>query len=624
VTISSGTVTVSPAIAGLTISQTQQFTPSVASTWKVDGVDGGNATVGVINTSGLYTAGTAPGTHTILATSQADPAQSGAATAAVTDLAGVYTYHNDVGRDGANMKEYALTPSTVTGGKFGKLASCTVDGAIYAQPLWVANLTVGGVKRNVILVATQHDSLYAFDADASPCAPPLWQSSLVDTAHGANAGETSVPTNVSPALVGGGNGDIQPEIGVTSTPVIDPTTGILYVLTKSVNAGHTTFYQRLHAIDLTTGAEKTGSPKLITATYPGTGDGTTTVTFDARQEGQRPGLALVNGTVYIAWASHGDYTPFYGWMMGYTYNGSTFTQSAVFNAAPNTPYPAATGGAGIWMCGNAPAADSAGNLYVLTGNGPFDAANSSGPTNDYGDSMLQVNGALNVLKYFTPSDQAADYQNDSDFGSGGAAVLADLPAGSPVPHLIIGGGKSTHFYVLDRDHPWGYGDSKALQMLYAGGAIYGSGAFWHNFFYISGEGGPLNEFSLTPAAAAPISSNPVWSSPNHFGEGGGTASISAAGNSNGIAWALANDNYCTQSSPGCGAAVLYAYDATNVSTLLWNSGSAVGDQAGNAVKFTIPTIANGKVFIGTRGNNTTGSQNSTSIPGELDIYGLKP
>jgi hypothetical protein len=161
-------------------------------------------------------------------------------------------------------------------------------------------------------------------------------------------------------------------------------------------------------------------------------------------------------------------------------------------------------------------------------------------------------------------------------------------------------------------------------MLYAGGAIYGSGAFWNNFFYISGESGPLNQFLLSPAASPPVSLNPVWSSPTRFGEGGGTASISAAGNSNGIAWALANDNYCTQSSPGCGAAVLYAYDATNVSTLLWNSGSAAGDQAGNAVKFTIPTIANGKVFIGTRGNNTTGSQNSTSIPGELDIYGLKP
>ncbi|MEA2946876.1 MAG: hypothetical protein QOI40_2206, partial [Alphaproteobacteria bacterium] len=146
----------------------------------------------------------------------------------------------------------------------------------------------------------------------------------------------------------------------------------------------------------------------------------------------------------------------------------------------------------------------------------------------------------------------------------------------------------------------------------------------NNFFYISGESGPLNQFLLTPAASPPLSSNPVWSSPNRFGEGGGTASISAAGNANGIAWVLANDNYCTQSSPGCGAAVLYAYDATNVSTLLWNSGSAAGDQAGNAVKFTIPTIANGKVYIGTRGNNTTGSQNSTSIPGELDIYGLKP
>jgi hypothetical protein len=625
-------MTVSPTLVGLTVSQAQQITATVPggglAAWTVDGVAGGNAAVGLIDATGLYTAGTAPGTHTILATSQADSTLSATAVAAVTDLAGVYTYHNDPGRDGANVQEYALTPATVTGGKFGKLASCAVDGAIYGQPLWVANLAVSGVKHNAVFVATQHDSLYAFDADSSACAQ-IWSSvSLVDTAHGANAGETSVPTNVNLPLVGGGNGDIQPEIGVTSTPVIDPANGILYVLAKSVNAGHTIFYQRLHAIDLASGAEKTGSPVLISGTYPGTGDGTSTVTFDPQQEGQRPGLALVNGTVYIAWAGHGDFTPFYGWMMGYTYNGSSFTQSAVFNTAPNTPYqavPAATGGAGIWMSGAAPAADSNNNLYVLTGNGPFDADMLSTPHNDYGDSMLQLNTALTVSQYFTPTNQALWYPGDTDFGSGGA-LIADLPAGSPVPHLIIGGGKDTHFYVLNRDALGGFGDGNAIQVLFAGGAIHGTGAFWNDFFYISGEGGPLNAFSVTPTSPQPLSVNPVWSSPNHFARGGGTASISAAANSNGIAWVLDNGNFCTNDSPGCGAAVLYAYDATNVSTLLWNSGAAPlgADQAGNAVKFTVPTIANGKIYIGTRGNNTTGSQSSTTIPGELDIYGLKP
>jgi hypothetical protein len=628
VTLSSGTVTVSPALVGLTISQTQQFTATVpgggAANWTVDGVAGGNASAGLISATGLYTAGTAPGTHTILAISQADSTQSGAAVAAVTDLTGMVTYHNDPGRDGANTQEYALTPATVSGGKFGKLAHCTVDGAVYAQPLWVANLTVNSVKHNVVFVATQHDSVYAFDADASPCAAPLWQALLADPTHGATAGETSVPIGVNPPLVGGGNGDIQPEIGVTSTPVIDPVKGILYVLAKSVNAGHTTFYQRLHALDLATGAEKAGSPVVIAGTFPGTGDGTTTVTFDPRQEGQRPGLALANGTVYISWASHGDFTPFYGWMMGYTYNGTTFTRSSVFNAAPNTPYPSASGGAGIWMGGCAPAVDSAGNLYVLTGNGIFDANLASTPHNDYGDTMLKLNGQLAVQSYFTPSDQAADYQNDSDFGAGGAAVLADLPAGSPVPHLVIGGGKSNNFYVVNRDTLGGY--ANAVQMVYAGGAIRGTGAFWNNFFYLSGDAGPLNAFALTPSAAQPLSMNPVKSSPQRFGEGSGSPSISAAANANGIAWVLDNASYCTQSAPGCGAAVLYAYDATNVSTLLWSSAAAAAgaDQAGNAVKFTVPTIANGKVYVGTRGTNTTGSQSSTAIPGELDIYGLKP
>jgi hypothetical protein len=278
----------------------------------------------------------------------------------------------------------------------------------------------------------------------------------------------------------------------------------------------------------------------------------------------------------------------------------------------------------LGLGGAAPVADSNNNLYVLTGNGPFDADMLSAPRNDYGDSLLQLNSALQVSQYFTPTNEATWYRRDTDFGSGGAALIANLPAGSPVPHLIIGGGKDAHFYVLNRDALGGYGDGNAVQMLYAGGAIYGTGAFWNNFFYISGEGGPLNAFLVTPTSSQPFSTNPVWSSPNHFARGGGTPSISAAGNSSGLAWALDNGNFCTDDAPGCGTAVLYAYDATNVSTLLWNSASAAGDQAGNAVKFTVPTIANGKVYIGTRGNNTTGSQNSTTIPGELDIYGLKP
>jgi hypothetical protein len=626
VTIASGTVSVSPKAASITTSQTQKFTATVPGgatpTWSVDTIAGGNSTVGTIDTTGLYTPGTAAGTHTILATSGTD---SGTATLGVTDLAGVYTYHNDLARDGANTKEYGLTPSTVNAGGFGKLTSCAVDGAIYGQPLWVANLTVSGTKHNVVFVATQHDSLYAFDADASPCVQ-LWWAKLVDTAHtGGTTGETSVPS----ILVGQANGDIAPEVGVTSTPVIDPTAGILYVLAKSTNSTQTTFYQRLHAIDLATGTEKTGSPALISGTYPGTGDGGTTVSFNALQEGQRPGLALVNGVVYIAWASHGDNPPFYGWVMGYQYASGAWTRKYVFNAAPNVnSAPGQAGkGAGIWMTGSAPAVDTSNNIYVVTGNGPFDANSSSAPNNDYGDSLLQLSTGLTVSQYYTPAEQLGDNTSDFDFGSGGAAVLADLPNTYPHPHLLICGGKSGQLYVLNRDALLGYDPTTSyphvLQQVYSGGTLYASGAFWNNNFYIAAVGKPLSTYTLTTSPTAAFSTSGTPASSISYAMGGGTPSVSSAATANGIVWALDNANFCTTEAPGCGPTVLHAYVAINLATELWNSGTG-SDKAGNAVKFTVPTIANGKVYVGTRGNNAGGADSSTTTPGELDIYALKP
>ena len=391
-----GSVTLSPKTAALASSQTQQFTATVpgggTASWTVDGVAGGNSAVGIINSTGLYTAGTAAGTHTVVASSVAAPTQTASATVAVTDLAGVYTYHNDLARDGANTHEYALTPANVNTSSFGKLTSCAVDGVINGQPLWVANLTVNGAKHNVVFVTTQHDSLYAFDADAVPC-QQLWTVSLIDAAHGAQAGETTVPPN----LFGAGGGDIAPEFGVTGAPVIDAASGLLYVVSMSVNSGHSAYYQRLHAINLTTGAEKTGSPATIAGTYPTAAGGT--VTFDPHRQLQRTGLALVNGVVYVAFASQEDTGTWYGWMMGYPYNGASFTQTAVFNAAPNTRE------AGIWMSGGAPAADSGNDLYVVTGNGGFNP-----PSNDYGDSLLQLTPSLTVSQWFTPTNQANDNQ----------------------------------------------------------------------------------------------------------------------------------------------------------------------------------------------------------------------
>jgi hypothetical protein len=475
-------VSLSPKGAGLAITQNLSVTPTTNDSAGVNLSASGSSCSGTgcgtfsqaSTVSGVpvtYTAPATGGIYTISATSITDGSTTASINVAVTDLAGVTTYHNNISRNGSNTQEYALSPSTVTTSTFGKLFSCTVDGAVYAQPLWVPNLTISSAKHNVIFIATQHESLYAFDADAntSPCTP-LWHANLIDSAHGANSGETAVPSSGSGALVGGGSGDIAPEVGVTGTPVIDPTTNTLFVVSKSAIISGPSFYQRLHAIDLFTGNEKFSGPVTIAATYPGTGDGGTTTTFVARQENQRPGLALVNGVVYIAWASHEDTPPWYGWVIGY--NANNLSQASVFNDAPNA------GKGGIWMSGGAPAADSSGNLYLITGNALFDASSSTAPNNDYGDSFLKLTGSLSVSQYFTPSDQSTDNSQDNDFGSGGAVVLIDLAVnGSNPTHLVLGGGKDGSLYILNRDNMGGSGDSNAWQQITLPNPIFATGAF---------------------------------------------------------------------------------------------------------------------------------------------------
>jgi hypothetical protein len=611
----SGPLTLTPQTAAITQSQTLQFATvptGAAVTWTVDGISNGNAAVGSVNASGLYTPGSAAGVHAVIATDAVNSAQSANASVAVTDLTGVYTAHNDLSRDGTNSHEFALTPANVNTTSFGKLFSCVADGAIYAQPLWVANVTVNGAQHNVVVVATAHDGLFAFDADTSPCVT-LWSVNLIDTNHGAAAGETTVPSGTSGNLVGQGNGDISPETGVIGTPVIDPSSNTLYVISKSVNSAHTTFYQRLHAIDLTTGLEKTASPTTVVAGYTGTGG--TVTTFNPQKQLQRSGLALVNGLIYVVWASHEDTGPYYGWIAGYSYNGTTFSLAQVLNITAD-----GTAG-GIWMSGGAPAADSSNQLYIITGNGTFDASNSSTPNDDYGDSLLKLSTSLTVAQYFTPTDQLTDEQNDQDFGAGGAVVLADLPAGSPFTHLVMGGGKDGSLFVLNRDNLGGFGDAAAVQQVAMGHGIFSTGAFWNNNFYLSAAGGSLNAYALNPVTPQFTLSS---SSPTTYPWPGTTPSVSAAGTQGGIVWALDNHLYCTNQSPGCGPAVLHAYNASNLAPELWNSAMTGTDAAGNAVKFTVPTIANGKVYVGTRGNNTGGVYGSTSSSGELDVYGLKP
>jgi hypothetical protein len=611
-------VTLSPSLGGVAVTQQIQLTASVTNdigaagvTWTVSA---GGTLTGQTTTVASFSAATA-GVYTITATSIADNVESAMATIGVTGLPGVYTYHNDLARDGVNSQEYALTTSSVNTSTFGKLFSCTVDGAVYAQPLWVANLTINSRMHNAIFVATQHDSLYAFDADANPCVQ-LWHANLIDSTHGATSGETTVPSGPSGNKVGSGYGDITPEVGVTGTPVIDPSTNTLYVVSKSMNSSGTPFYQRLHAIDITSGNEKFAGPANITSsiTFPGTGDGGSTVSFNAQQQNQRPGLALINGVVYVAWASHEDTAPYYGWVVGF--NASTLAVTNVLNVSPNVQY------GGIWMGGGAPSADGNGKIYLITGNATFDVTNTSAPNNDFGDSFLQLSGSLSVSSYFTPSDQANDAANDLDFGSGGAAVVLNLTSGT-LQHLVIGGGKDGSLYLLNGDKMGGSGDSNAWQHFNIGNGIFATGAFWNNTFYIAGIHAPLVSYSFNSSTNL-FNTSIASQSSSSYGFPGASPSVSSAGSSNGVVWALDNTNYCTNQSPGCGPAVLHVYDATNLGTDLWNSSMVSGDAAGNAVKFTVPTIANGKAYVGTRGNNVGGAFGSTSVSGELDVYGLKP
>jgi hypothetical protein len=629
-----GALEIQPRRAALTTGQRLELTAFTSGrariAWHVS--PGGGSVEPAVSRSGQAVVFAAParaGVYTITAVADApgaaaaDPAPRRSIRVGVTDLAGIYTYHDDLARTGANEREYALTPADVDAAGFGKLFSCPVDGAIYAQPLWVAHLRVDGRARNVVFVATAHDSLYAFDADESPCVE-LWKDNLIGPRHGSDGGEATVPAGAQLRLVGKGDGDMTPEVGVTGTPVIDPRTDTLFVVSKSVvySAGlH--FHLRLHAIDLATGAEKPGSPVTIAATYAA--DGGRTVRFDPRTENQRAGLALVDGTVYVAFGSHEDGKPFYGWILGYRYDGASFQHRYTLNIAPNA------GEGGVWMSGAAPAADGAGDLYVVTGNAGFDARAAQPPNDDYGDSLLELSARLQVLQYFTPSDQRFNDIENNDFGAGGV-VLATLPPGSPVRRVAIAAGKDGDLFVDNAEHLGGYGDGAALQMLGTGtetglsgatpGLVFGEGAFWDGRYYLTGAGEPLKVYRLD-AATARLRFVAAATRPAAFGYPGATPAISARGHAQGIVWVLDDRRYCTPAAQGCGPAVLRAYDARTLREL-WRSPRSGAGAAGNAVKFTVPTIANGRVYVGTRGNNTGGLQGSTRISGELDVFGLEP
>lgn len=605
-------VNISPVRAAVVaVTQTAQFKATVIGdatnsvTWSVDGVAGGDAAVGTISTGGVYAPPAGAGAHTVQATSTVDTTKSASATIAVTDLTGVATYHNNLARDGTNTQEYALTTSSVKTGTFGKLFSCPVDGAAYTQPLWVPSLNIGGHVRNAIFVATQHDSVYAFDADVSPCSQ-LWHVNLLDAAHGGTSGETPVPTGD----VGNGFQDILPEIGVTGTPVIDLASGTLYVVSKSEGPAGS-FHQRLHAMDLITGNEKFAGPINIAASLAGTGDGSVggILNFDLRNEHQRSGLTLVNGTVYIAWAAHEDHDPYHGWVIGY--DAASLAQVAVFNADPNGSR------GGIWMAGGAPAVDGGGILYLSTGNGTFDGNSGTPPNDDFGDTVMKIgtSSSLSLVDWFTPFNQAFLDGQDADLGASGVVILPDQTSGPA--HLLVAGGKEGRLYLLDRDAMGNYcatcttTDTNVLQSFLAAPAIFGTPAFWQNKLYLGGTADALSLFAFDTTTGL---FNTVASSQSatSFQFPGPTPSLSAQGASGGVLWAIDSSRYGVPSAFGTGPAILHAYDAANLSSELWNSSLAANnrDAAGNAVKFTVPTVANGKVYIGTRT--------------EIDVYGLLP
>ena len=424
---------ISPHVVELTAAQTEQFAASNSGvTWAVNGIVGGSAAVGTITATGLYTAPSTAGTYTVTATI-AGPTQSDSATVYVSNYAGTDTFHNDTSRSGDNLNETVLTPANVNSTDFGQLASYQLDGEAIASPLYVADVNIPGKGvHNVVYVETENDSVYAFDADGLTTTP-LWHDSLINPA----AGITPVPANDT-----GETGDIPNEIGITGTPVIDPTTNTMYFVTatKDVSGGVVTYVQELHALDITTGAEKFGGPVVIQATVPGTGPGSVggEVSFNSLREDQRTAMLLLNGVVYFGFSSHGDVDPYYGWFMGY--NATTLKQVMVFNAAPNA------GDDGIWMDGDGAATDSSGDIFFITGDGTFDV-NTGGV--DYGDSYMKLSPSGSVVDYFTPSAQSTLDADNLDLGSGGILLLPTQSG--PYPDEMVSAGKGGTIYLVNRD-----------------------------------------------------------------------------------------------------------------------------------------------------------------------------
>jgi hypothetical protein len=503
-----------------------------------------------------------------------------------TSTVNVLTYHNDVARTGQNLNESTLTTANVKSASFGMVGNLSVDAGVDAEPLYVSNLTLGGGSHNVVYVVTENDSVYAFDADTFA---QLWHVSVL--------GANETPSDNR------GCGQVSPIIGITSTPVIDlsaGTHGEIFVVAMSLdNNGN--YQQRLHALDITSGAESSGSPVTVQATFPTT-NGTTT--FDPKQYKDRAALLLLNGVIYTTWASHCDDGPYQGWMMGY--NEKTLAQSSVLNVTPNGSEGA------IWMAGDGPAADSSGNIYFLDANGTFDdTLNSNGfpEHGDYGNAFIKIStggNSLSVADYFTMFNTDSESNADEDLGSGGEMLLPDLQDGQGNTwHLAVGAGKDGHIYVTNRDLMGKFNtnnDSAIYQEIDSnglGGGVWSVPAYFNNKVYYGPVGDHLRAFSIANAKLSTPASSLTATS---FAYPGTTPGISANGTANGMVWAVENNG---------GGGVLHAYDATNLGTELYNSNQAANNRDHfSDNKFITPMIANGKVYVGT--------------PNGVAVFGLLP
>ena len=487
----------------------------------------------------------------------------------------VLTYHNDNARTGQNLNETILTPLNVGVNTFGKLFNISVDGNVDAEPLYasaVAFPTQG--TRNALYVATEHDTVYAFDADTGA---QLWKVTMLGTGE-----TTSDPRNCD---------QVPTEIGVTSTPVINRNAGphgTIYVVAMSkTSAG---YHQRLHALDITTGAEQFSGPREIQANYPGSGANSSGgfVIFDPAQYKERAALLLLNGVVYTTWVSHCDINPYTGWVIGY--DQSTLAQTSVFDFTPNGAEGA------VWMSGDGPASDAAGNIYFLAANGAFDTTvNAQGfpAQGDYGNAFMKLSsagGVLGAADFFAMQNVTQENNGDIDLGSGGELLLPDMTdANNVIRHLAVGAGKDSHIYLVDRDNMGKFNsiiDSNYQDLPGAlAGGVWATPAYFNGAIYYGAVGDAIRKFTFTNAR---LNTTLAAATGHSFGYPGATPSISANGNANGIVWAAENTN----------PAILHAYDPGDLHELYNCNQAGARDQFGAGNKFVTPMIANGKVYVG--------------------------